>query len=342
MLKSFYLRKRLYICLLTLNLFKMKKLILLFVLFATISCSNDDQIESADSAVSDLSSSVFDGKMLSFKNYESFINEYSEISEMKTSKDIQSWISKKGHESLLNNDEDSDLNLQEMEQDVVLDSRTIYSDGLKALLNTDSKFKIGSKVLWLYDRNFYVLEKNDVDKKAQDLIMLKNDLEVYGKLLNYSDSGKRADLTSRDVIPNENRSKTYVVGLPNDRRYVLDLFNETIVINGQISSSRMYLRYTLQYKSCSFWRCTWKQDTTTPWHIYGSSLTSTVGGEYGPWFFSGLDTNTLMYGQKTFLLASWGTRVPYLPSYVNFNVSGSIEWKYASTSATYPQQISWY
>ncbi|WP_281310541.1 hypothetical protein [Flavobacterium flavigenum] len=317
----------------------MKKLIGLFVLLITISCSNEDQMESNSTPVSNLSSSVLDGKMLSFKNEESFIKEYSEVSEMKSSKEVQNWISKKGLESLLNNAADNSV---EMEEDILSDSRIIYSDGLKAILNADSKLKIGNKVLWLNERAFYILENKDVDKSTQELISLKDNLEVYGKLLNYSDSKSRTSLTGRDVIPNENRSKTYVVGLPNNNRYVLDLFNETIVINGQISTSKMYVRYTLQYKSCSFWRCTWKQDTTTPWHIYLYSLTSTVGGEYGPWFFSSLDTNTLMYGQKTFLLATWGFRAPALPQYVNFNVSGNIQWKYASSSTTYPQEISWY
>jgi hypothetical protein len=35
------------------------------------------------------------------------------------------------------------------------------------------------------------------------------------------------------------------------------------MLNGFIRSSKMYVRTSVNYRSCSFWRCTWKYDTTT-------------------------------------------------------------------------------
>ncbi|MFV7235813.1 hypothetical protein [Flavobacterium sp. ZB4R12] len=320
----------------------MKKLLVLLVAVVFASCSQD-QVESTN-PVAVTSLSVLDGKLLSFKDDKSFIKEYSALSELKSTKEIQGWILKKGHSSLFNTSDAS----EEMQDSVISNTRIIYSNALKAIVNADSKFKIGEKVLWLNERNFYVLTENDFDKKSPELTILKNNLEVYGKLLNYSDSkkNKSSSIASRSTLPNENRSKTYVVGLPNSKRYVLDLFNETIVVNDNIASSKMYLRYTLQYNSCSFWRCTWKTDTSTPWTVNGgpNTLTSTVIGSndgYGPWTLSYLDSS-VKYGQNTFLLATWGSRAPLLPQYVNFDISGSVFWKYNSSSIEYPQAISWY
>lgn len=312
----------------------MKKLILLFVLATTMSCSNEEETISNNVSESN-SSTVLDGKMLSYPDKDIFVKEYSELSNLKSEKDIQDWISKKGLESLLNTSNDS----IEMENDVLSDTRIIYSDALKAILNSESKLKIEEKTVWLNERNFYVLSENEIDKSSEELILIKDKLEVYGSLLSISNSktDTKSSLTGRNVIPNENRSKTYVVGLPNDKRYVLDLFNETIVINNEIYSSKMYLRYTLQYKSCSFWRCTWKNDTTTQWGFHGDNLTNSGY----PWSLNPLPSG-FYSGQNTFLLATWYFQVPAPVLYSNFDVSGSINWRYANSTTTYPQAISWY
>jgi hypothetical protein len=320
----------------------MKKLFVVLIAVVFASCSQD-QVESTN-PVAETSLSVLDGKLLSFKDDKSFIDQYSKLAGLKTTKEVQGWVSKKGLKSLLNSSNDS----IEMQNDSLDNKRIIYSDAIKAILNSDSKFKIGSKVLWLNERNFYILPKSDLDKKSEELITLKNDFDVYGKLLNFSDSKKNtsSSLTSRNVVPNENRSKTYVVGLPNDKRYVLDLFNETIVINDFINSSKMYLRCTLQYKSCSFWRCTWKNDTTTRWNMYGYNLidSGNVGNPLGYWNFTPPHAE-YMVGSQTLLLATWGTKGPIDPKfyqYPNFYVSGSVIWRYYSSAVEYPQAIAWY
>lgn len=314
----------------------MKKIIGLFVLLITISCSNEDQVESNSSPASNLSSSVLDGRMLSFKDEESFIKEYSEVSEMKSSKEVQNWISKKGLESLLNNSDDSN----EMEEEVLSDKRIIYSDALKAILNDESKVKIGGKTIWLNERNFYVLSEKEQNKNSKELGLIKDELEIYGKLLSYMGSEKT--LTSRDVIPNENRVKTFINGegefnVPGVRlRHVLDLFNETIVVNNQIQSSKMYLRFTMQYRSCSTWRCTWKTENSTlrdysSGYVVANNITWNT---QHPYVYGGFT------GSQTYLFSTWIGSYILANPYQNFSVSGKIQFQMAD--GWHEIEISWY
>lgn len=314
----------------------MKKIIGLFVLLITISCSNEDQVESNSSPASNLSSSVLDGRMLSFKDEESFIKEYSGVSEMKSSKEVQNWISKKGLESLLNNSDDSN----EMEEEVLSDTRIIYSDALKAILNDESKVKIGGKTIWLNERNFYVLSEKEQNKNSKELGLIKDELEIYGKLLSYMGSEKT--LTSRDVIPNENRAKTFINGegefnVPGVRlRHVLDLFNETIVVNNQIQSSKMYLRFTMQYRSCSTWRCTWKTENSTlrdysSGYVVANNITWNT---QHPYVYGGFT------GSQTYLFSTWIGSYILANPYQNFSVSGKIQFQMAD--GWHEIEISWY
>ncbi len=315
----------------------MKKLLVVLVAVVFASCSQD-QIESPNQLEAKSSASLLDGRLLSFSNDKSFIKEYSELTEMKSVKEIQAWIDKKGHNSLLNNSNDT----IDMQNDVVDNKRIIYSDALKAVLNSDSKIKVNGKVIWLNEITFYELSAKDNDKKNQDLLLIKNDLEVYGNLLNKSNLNKQ-NVTGpayRDIIPNENRSKTYVVASSRGR-HVIDLYNETIVLNDQIASSKMFLRFTPQYRSCSFWRCTWKNENSEPWRIYSGNLSTTMN----EWTMISYNTigGTPFYGQNTFLIATWSIYVPQIPLFQNFNVSGNVEFFDTSVGIPgYRTSLSWF
>lgn len=201
---------------------------------------------------------------------------------------------------------------------------------------------MNGKVIWLNENNFYVLSANENDKQPQDLILIKNDLEIYGNLVNESNLNKKNVIGSanRGVIPNENRSKTYVVNLPRGR-YVLDLYNETIVLNDQIASSKMFLRFTPQYRSCSFWRCTWKTENSQAWRVYTGNLSTTMN----EWTMISYNTisGTPFYGQKTFLIATWSIYVPQIPLYQNFNLSGYVEFfDQTAGNPGYRTNLSWF
>lgn len=317
----------------------MKKLITLFLVATVLSCSNDDHENQNVASVAENSGSVLDGSVLSFKNEESFVKEYSDLATL-SSNDLQVWISSKRVVSLLNT---SDASL-DIEGDIIPESRVIYSDALKSILNAESKVKIADKVLWLNDRTFYLLSENEINKSLEELIAVKGSLSVYGKLLSVSESTK--SLTDRRVIPNENRIKTIVTGeenfnVPGSRvRHVFDLYNETIVLGDVIQSSKMYLRSTLQYRSCSSFRCTWKT-TSNPAQIDTYSLRGTNSVL---WKFSYFTDNSVI-GSETFLLATWNPSnlpAPIGPDawFTNFQVSGPV--KFYLGDRWYEIELSWY
>lgn len=317
----------------------MKKLIALFLVTTLFSCSSNDDLVSNASAKDQLS--VLDGDLLSFKDEESFVKEYNELASLNKN-ELKDWVFAKKMTSLLNALDD----ITDMEEDIIPDSRVIYSDALKSILNADSKVKVNGKVLWLNERSFYLLSEIDSHKNAKELLDNKDKLPVYGSLLNLSSSVK--SYTSRSVFPNENRIKTFVsdeINVSGSRlRHVLDLYNETIVLNDIIQTSKMYLRTTLQYRSCSTFKCTWKEAMNE--RRLSSSLSCTSCG-------LGVDTFWYIYnvpqyvitGTQTFLVGSW-YRANYVVAnpYVNFVASGPVICSIEGVFPT-PQislNVSWY
>ena len=114
--------------------------------------------------------------------------------------------SEKGHSSLL-----SKVDTTEIVQDKMDNTKVIYSDALKAILNSDSKFKIDGKVLWLNERNIYVLSGNNSEKSFEELKSQKGYLEIYGSISG-SKQDKTENLTSR-TISNANRSISWSHGI---------------------------------------------------------------------------------------------------------------------------------
>lgn len=311
----------------------MKRLLVLLIAVVFASCSQD-QVESIN-PVAGTSLSVLEGKLLSFKDDKSFIKEYSVISELKSTKQIQGWISKKGHSSLLNTADAAGG----IEDSIISNTRIIYSDALKAIVNADSKFKIDGKVLWLNERNLYILTDKDCNKSQQDLKIIEDSFKLYGKILSFSNSGKtnKNTFTSRYIIPNENKVKTFVNNGPNDKRYILDLFNETIVLNDQIVSSNMYLRSIMQYKSCSFWRCTYKEDTSTARRL---ELNIEVGGGWNRSVAGNIVYLGGFQGTYSVLLATANVGVPYAnPG--NFTIYGNVM-TVGLNGYIWNQAMSWY
>lgn len=318
----------------------MKKLIALLSIVIVLSCSSEDQAHKEVASTVVDSGSVLDGKILSYKNEESFVKEYSDLAKLNND-ELKKWISSKKLVSLLNTADSS----AGIEQDIVPESRLVYSDALKAILNSDSKVKIGDKVLWLNERDFYLLSENELNKTSDELISLKNNLEVFGKLLSLSSSSK--GLTNRGVIPNENRIKTFAsaeINVSGSRlRHVVDLFNETIVLNDIIQSSKMYVRSTLQYRSCSTFRCTWKEayNARTLVSNFYCAACGTAGAS--TWSFTSNIYASGVTGTQTYLIANWAFIAPANP-YINFAVSGPISCNIDGVSpvAGVSIDLSWY
>jgi hypothetical protein len=303
-----------------------------------MSCNNEDEAFQSEDASVSITPAFFDGKMMSFKNDESFISEYSDLSKLSKDK-LEKWISSKKAIVLLNAFDN--LSELEFEDGVIPEAGLVYSDALKAVLNSESKVKIGDKILWLNERNFYLLSENEVNKSLKELNDIKANLKVYGRLLSVGDSDK--NFASKNVIPNENRTKTFVSGemsVSGSRlRHVLDLFNETIYLNDVLKSSKMYLRSRLQYRSCSTWRCTWKEAGNVRSLSTGLFCGSCGNGTLAPWSMADINV-TGISGTQTYLLGEWTLVSPLADLYPNFVVSGSVTC-YVAGGAT-SVDISWY
>lgn len=318
----------------------MKKIIALFLLATVLSCSSEDQAKQDVANTALTSGPVLDGQILSFKSQESFIEEYSSLAGLNR-EELQKWILSKGLASLMNaSDESADI-----EEDIVSESRVVYSDALKAILNSDSKVKIGDKVLWLNQRNFYLLSEMQLNKTSDELIVIKDNLEVFGQLLSLSKSSR--SLTDRSVIPNENRIKTFAspeFNVSGSRiRHVVDLFNETIVLNDIIQSSKMYVRSILQYRSCSTFRCTWKQAYNVR-TIYSNFYCAACGpAGASTWSLTSNIYASGVSGTQTYLIANWAFIAPLNP-FVNFAISGPITCNIDGVSpvAGISIDLSWY
>ena len=319
--------------------YKMKKLLTLFLGLTILSCSSEDQVNQEVSALEN-SGSVLDGKMLSFKDEELFVKEYSDLAALNV-EELKNWASSKKIVSLLNSSEDS----ASMEEDILSETRIVYSDALKTILNSESKVKIDGKVLWLNERTFYLLSKNQINKTSEQLVGEKEVLKVYGSLLSLS--GRVENSTARGTIPNENRIKTFVsaeVNVNGSRlRHVVDLYNETIVLNGITQSSKMYIRSTLQYRSCSTWKCTWKEAQN-----YRELRVNCIcpicwnGSSPGAWIMNGNEFLSGFTGTQTVTVANWNPIAPQ-DSYVNFQISGTISSQLVGVpESAMSVDVSWY
>lgn len=325
----------------------MKKLFIVLAAIVFASCSQD-QNESV-APVATTTASVLEGKLLSYKDNASFIKEYSALTAMKSGKEVQKWIDEKGLSSLLNK-----VDTTEVIQDKIDNTKAIYSDALKAILNSDSKFKIDGKVLWLNEGNLYVFSGNNSGKKIEQLKTEKGHLEIYGSISGSKLSkAKTGNLTSRTIL-NANRSIGWSYGYNYDRarRIDLTLFNETIMLNGDVQSSKMFLRCQRLGRYCSTWKCRWNVDAgyvylkiASPIGNWGfnynliSSFPSSLGYELS-------DSN------NTVLLADGSNRpVPYVNPPDNFVVNAGITVSllndqnigaFGSNLVTWNANINWY
>ena len=113
------------------------------------------------------------------------------------------------------------------------------------------------------------------------------------------------------------------------------LFNETVKFsNGDIASSKMFLYNAEQYKSCSFWRCTWKTNNNTINTLNFSSFSSYIYG------WNVLQSNgSFNYSNGSTILIATN----YLDT-TNYSNSGTINTSvlYGSFGYNWSQYISWY
>jgi hypothetical protein len=292
----------------------MKKLLVLVVAIMFASCSKDE-VQTTTPEATVASVSVLDGGMLSYKDDKSFVAEYSKVAELKTTKEVQNWIAKKGHQSLLNAFDPA----AGIYDSITSPKHIFYSDALKAVLNADAKVKINGKVIWLSNRNFYALDEANVTASTQKLTGSKNNLKLYGSVAGTVTTKNSKNPTGKLILNGGGFGTApgfdYVA--VDQKRYNMTLFNESMHVgnNNQVSS-KLYLASSFWYKSCSFWRCTYKEEFTTTREIVlniqfpTSGINSGGSTVYQNWVGVGLNNPFYITGNKTTLIATTPNDLP--------------------------------
>lgn len=325
----------------------MKKLITLFLVATVLSCNSEDQAIQTVNADTSSALSVLDGEMLSYKDDKSFVEEYSALTKLKSGDELRNWISKKGHPSLLEVTNESLLDLDDVGETHEV-SKIIYSDALSAVLNNDSKVKINGKILWLNEQNFYVLDEANFDKASEQLKVLKSDLKVYGNVF----GEEKSNATGR-TIANANKAIGWEYGYRwggRERKLTLVLFNETIYLNGDVKSTKMFLKAERLGRYCSTWKCRWNSDSggTVFVKFTGAAnwqVNPVITGSYQVGLGYELNDNA-----NTVLFADGAFPGPVLGYDSYFSVGGPLTAtvfndpviSFEPANTTWTQQLSWY
>lgn len=157
----------------------MKKFIItaLTIVFLA-SCSSDPNDENIITNANKISKDL-----VAFKNQDDFEKTIKSFSEFKKKEDFQGWINNRGHKSLLNNINDSNLDQIEM-------LPLLY----QAVLNENLEFKIGENIVNFKDGIFY--ETNPLENSNAKIIgtskveLLSVDEKLQNRDMNMSDTYK--------------------------------------------------------------------------------------------------------------------------------------------------------
>ena len=127
----------------------MKKLLLLYVIIVTFSCSKQD-----DNLTNVQSNHSTTKEILSFKSFDDFIKTYNELSKFETAEQFKNWIFEQGHTSLLERleEEVNDLSFETP----LNDQYEAYSTILKSIFNADSEIKIDNNIVTLKDGILFI------------------------------------------------------------------------------------------------------------------------------------------------------------------------------------------
>lgn len=309
----------------------MKKLLTFLCICTLISCSEEPLDDSNSIKLEELK----EGRTVvvpEYSNLNTFLKEYEKLSELKSPEEIEIWLNEKGHTSMLSV---SDSIFQ------VSDSLgVIYSDALMSMFNQQGQAKIGDEHVLLNKSTIYSLGSNP---KKEEFIYAEN-LKEFGKIQNFSEGEQLKN--PGEYIPNANKWKTYV-DYDGSKKYITELYNETLIFSGNAYSSKMYLRFRMDYRSCSFWRCTWKNETSTTRRI---NINITFGGintwpsAQFPLGYNIINTDVIANGHYNFLIANHNQNGV---EYQNFYINGSITSKVidGTLSGGYLwvlDNISWY
>ncbi len=235
----------------------MKNLFIVIAISAIMfSCSNNIDDINVDDTINERLDPVdfkqiieekYDGEILTFENEKDFISFYNLLSSLDQS-DFQDFLRIKdgNNSSLFRNLSEEVEKEMETNNNKILEvknsEKLFVSEYFSTIFNYDNEVIIAKKTV-------SITESGDLLSHDRD----ENKLSVLGNIINYNNQ----NLAKRSGA---NSSQSWGLSTGRGRRVILTFFNETIYINNQVSSSKVFYRIHQQRESCSFWRCTWKDD----------------------------------------------------------------------------------
>jgi hypothetical protein len=305
-------------------------LTLMLILLIFSSCSKD-QLEDSNANGIDSMEVEQNNLVPDYPDLDSFMDDYNNLSVLNSKDQIDDWLNEKGHVSLLTVSD----SIYKMSDSLGV----IYSDAFMALFNKDGRAKIGSEDILLNKNTLYALGVNSKNKNLKEI----ENLSVFGKIRNLQESSNFKN--PGEYIPNANRWKTYV-DYYNNKKQITELYNETLIFDGNAYSSKMFFRFRIDYESCSFWRCTWKNDTGTQRVI---DVNITFGGintwpsaQY-PYGYNIINTTIIAKDHYNFLIANHNQNgVESQNFYINGDITITIVPTYITDHVWEIQNLSWY
>lgn len=222
----------------------MKKFFLALAFLGLNACNNNDDLQEKETSTINFEKIVnekYDGNIFKFKDNKDFISFYNLLSNSKSNdyrflKKIKGSNNSYLYESLFNQEEES-ANINTNNTVAQIEKKLNISEYLLIIFNNKNEININNKIVRI-NKNGLLISNN----------------KTYGAVSNQLKTKE-----NQENKYNVNYTKNWVY-TSGGKRVTLSIFNETIYINNIVSSSNLFYKIHRQYESCSFWRCTWKDD----------------------------------------------------------------------------------
>lgn len=253
----------------------MKKLMLLTLLtLFIVGCSKEELNDDPSSLIEDASLNFkqvlkekYDGEIFKFKDTEDFTNFYNLLSVASVEEFEEYLVLKNGNNSSFYRSQIHDEEeVIEGEEDglKITEGDFMISEFMSTIFNFENEIIIANKKIKLdKSGNFIDMQENDVIGSVRNSIMQEESSDNKAYNVNYSKSWRRTD---------------------GSKRFYLYIFNETVYINGALSTSKVFYRVKQKRKSCSFWRCKWKNDARSATFV--PYLKQNGSSSNGQWYTS--------------------------------------------------------
>jgi hypothetical protein len=311
--------------------------VLFYILIISFqSCADSENISLHEN------SNVNSHKRVNFSSVEDFNKEIDVLSGLDNDR-LKLWAKENNTQSLLISEE---LNNITDEQLINL------PDPYKAILNKNSEFVIGTKIIWLNNGSFYefnesdeieVLKKNVSELKPIGVISVKtnniSDANLKTQIgQNQLNSKYQYEFTGSAWLDCSNNYHT-ITGL---YKYVHELMTVQTVLYQSAANSKLYLRIKLEWRSSSWKSASEPRDIVTNLNISGTQLRFT-NGVVVPIY--GSDSVNLSYtcsGDQTILLkSSDGYGLEGGSPYWNAEISGTIQHQLHGGYSSWTNYVAW-